>query len=147
MKKRTKTTLGILAIAMIALLGVSGIVAANGGFVFSKELTDEEKTEMQEQMDAMQTAIANMDYDAWKSLMEEKIAKMQEQITEENFNKIIEMHKQEEEKRAEMQAEREQFCEENDCPVFEDGEFPKDFKEHHRIGDDFGMPFPNSNEN
>lgn len=141
MRKKTKTTFGIVAIAMIALLGISGIVAANQGFVFSKDLTDEEKTEMQEQREAMQTAIENSDYDAWKSLMEEKIAKMQEQLTEENFNKIVERQQEMKDKQEEMKEKMEQFCEENDCPDFENGEFPENFQGHHRMRE---MPFPNT---
>ena len=60
MKMEQKYVLGIIALAMIAVLGIS-MVSAFGfgnGFGFMKgELTDEEKAEMQEQHEAVQTAI------------------------------------------------------------------------------------------
>lgn len=105
-----KYVLGIVALAMVAVLGV-GMVSAFGfgnGFGFMKsELTDEDKAEMQEQHEAMQTAIENGDYATWKSMMEERIAKMQSQITEENFNTIREQHQKMSEFRTAMQEARE----------------------------------------
>lgn len=103
-----KKIFGILAIAMIAILGVS-IVAAQrfGGFGFAQGLTDEEKAEIQTQHESMQTAISDGDYTTWKSLMEERIAKMQSQVTEENFNAIREQHQKMSELRTSMQEARE----------------------------------------
>lgn len=103
-----KTIFGIFSLAMVAVLGVS-MVAAHGfcGFGFSQSLTDEQKAEMQAQHQAMQDAISNGDFDSWKSLQEERIAKIKEQLTEENFNKIVEKHNQMEELRTAMQKARE----------------------------------------
>lgn len=126
--------LGIVAFAIVAVLGVSMVSAFGFDGFMNHNLDNEDRTEMQEQIEAMQTAIENGDYETWKSLMEERIVKMQEQITEENFNKILEMHQQQEERRAEMEEQREQFCEENDCPVFEDGGSGGDSKRNHRFG-------------
>jgi hypothetical protein len=112
-----KVTLGIFVFSVIALLGI-GAVAAFPGFgknMMKQDLSEEEQEEMQAFHDSLQEAIENEDFEAWKSLMES-------QITEENFNKVIEMQEQQEERRAEMEEEREQFCEENDCP---EGEFPE----------------------
>ncbi len=119
-KMKRKYILGIVALTMIAVLGVS-MVSAFGwmnGFTGSAE----DKAEMQEQMQAMQDAIENEDYDTWEALMEERIAKMQEQITEENFNEIVERYQEMKEKKEEMKESREEFCEEHDCPNFEEGE-------------------------
>lgn len=109
--KMKKITLGVFVFSVIALLGV-GIVAAFpfnfGRGMMAQDLSEEEQIEMQAFHDALQEAIENEDFDSWKSLMES-------QLTEENFNKMIEMREQQEERRAEMEEQREQFCEENDC--------------------------------
>jgi len=103
-----KTILGVFALAMVAVLGVSMVAAHGlGGFGSAQSLTDEQKAEMQEKHQAMQDAISNGDFDSWKSLQEERIAKMQEQLTEENFNKIVERQGQMEEFRNAMQEARE----------------------------------------
>lgn len=106
---KRKTLFGILALAMIGLLGISGFVAAHGfgSFGFSKDLTDEQKSEMQVQHQAIQDAISNGDFNSWKTLQEERIAEMQAQLTEENFNKIVERHNQMEEFMTAMQEARE----------------------------------------
>lgn len=107
-----KLLVGILAITFVAVLGV-GFVAAFPfeGKLANSDLSDEEKTEMQEQMQEMQNAIAEGDYETWKVLMQERIAKMQEGITEENFNALVEKYQEREQMRAQMQE------------AFENGEF------------------------
>lgn len=115
-----KQFFGIAAVFLIAVLGVGAVSAFGFGDGFMKmELGDEDREEMQAQMDAIQTAIENRDYDAWKSLMEERIAKMQEQLTGENFEQIVEHHQQMSEMREAMDETRAEFCDENDCPDFE----------------------------
>jgi len=59
-----KYILGIVALAMIALLGV-GVVSAYSGFG-SVGLSDEDNALMQEQRDAMRTAVENGDYAVWE---------------------------------------------------------------------------------
>ncbi|MBU0959287.1 MAG: hypothetical protein KKB31_05070, partial [Nanoarchaeota archaeon] len=78
-----------------------------GNGFMNHDMTEEERTAMQEQQEAMQIAISYGDYATWKSLMEEKIAKMQSQITEENFNTIREQHQEMSEFRTAMQEARE----------------------------------------
>lgn len=93
----------IFAIAVIVLLGVSFVAAFPFGKGFAGEdLTDEEKATMNEQREAIDTAIENEDYETWKSLMEA-------QITEENFQKAVERHKEMEEMREEREANREEM--------------------------------------
>jgi len=107
-KMKQKYVLGIVALSLVAILGV-GMVSAFGfgnGFM-NHDMTEEERTAMQEQQEAMQIAISYGDYATWKSLMEEKIAKMQSQITEENFNTIREQHQEMSEFRTAMQEARE----------------------------------------
>lgn len=110
LKMEQKYISGIIALTIVVVLGVS-MISAMGfgkglGFA-SSELTDEEKTQMQEQRQAMETAIENKDYTTWKSLMEQEIAKMQSQITEENFNKVVENHARMSELRIAMKEARE----------------------------------------
>jgi anti-sigma28 factor (negative regulator of flagellin synthesis) len=82
-----------IVVSLVALLGV-GIVAAfpfGEGFMNS-DLTDEEKAEMKQSQAEMKQAIQNGDYQAWKGLMEERLAKMKGQLTGENFQRIRERH-------------------------------------------------------
>lgn len=88
-----KTILGIVAVSLVAVMALSAVSAFGfGKGLMNPELTDEEKSAMQEQMQAVQTAIENNDYASWEGLMQERIAKMEDSITEENFQKIQEQH-------------------------------------------------------
>lgn len=123
--------LGVVALLMVVVLGVGFVSAFGKGFGFRQDVTDEQREEMQENMEALQNAIDDEDYATWSSLMEEQIVKMQEQITEENFDELVAKNQEMKEKQEEMQQFREEFCEEHDCPEFEDGEVG--FK-HPRMG-------------
>jgi len=84
-KIKNKYMLGIFALAIIAVLGVGVAVASplGKGFGFNNSnLSAAEKTAMQTQMQAIQTAIDNKDFATWKSLMES-------QLTQDNFNKLV----------------------------------------------------------
>ncbi len=118
-----KTTLSILAVSMLALLAVSTVTAfgfGKGGM--NANLSEEELAELQEQRESMKTAIENKDFESWQTLMQERLAKMQSQMTEENFDEIVERFKNMKENQDAMKTEREQFCKENDCPNFKEGE-------------------------
>lgn len=132
-KNMKKITVGVLAFSIIAMLGI-GLIAANpfgfGKGTISQELTEEEQTEMQEFHDSIQEAIEDNDYTAWKSLMES-------QLTQENFNALVERHATMQEQR----AEREAYCEENECPNFEEGMGPKNGKGNNGRGSGMGMPY------
>lgn len=82
----SKYVIGIVGLAVVLLLSVSMVAAFGFGKGFmSADLTDEEKAEMQEQREAVQTAISEGDYETWKNLMTS-------QLTEENFNQMVEHH-------------------------------------------------------
>jgi hypothetical protein len=89
-KIKNKYMMGIFALAIIAVLGVGIAVASplgkGFGLIDNSDLSNAEKTAMQEQMQAIQTAVENEDFATWKSLMES-------QLTEENFNKIVSANK------------------------------------------------------
>jgi len=88
-----KYTIGIIALVVIAIFTASMVSAFGFGRGFmGTSLTEAQKTEFQAQRQAMETAIQNKDYQAWKSLMQQKISEMQSQLTQENFNKIVDMH-------------------------------------------------------
>lgn len=115
MKKKVKNKylLGVSALAIIAILGISMVVAFPSGIGFGeKQLSDEERTVMEEQMQAIQTAIADEDFETWKSLMES-------QLTEENFEKLVEEHKSMTEMKA-MQDELQQAVEDGDTEKAEE---------------------------
>lgn len=81
---KNKYALGIASIAIITILGIGFALASPfefGNGLMNSDMTEEEKTEMQEYMEAIQTAIKNKDFDTWKSLIEA-------QLTKENFDKI-----------------------------------------------------------
>ena len=93
-----KPTLVVLGVTFIVgVLLVSAISAMGFGFgkgLLNKDLTEEEQTALQEQHDAIRTAIEEEDFETWKTLMNERIAQMQSQITQENFDAIIQQHQQ-----------------------------------------------------
>ena len=91
LKMEQKYVLGIVALAMVAVLGIS-MVSAHGFGMWNSDLTEEEKAEMQEQREAMKTAIESGDYETWETLMNEKVARMQERINEDTFAKLQERH-------------------------------------------------------
>jgi len=101
-----KITAGVLAFSLIALLGVSLVAAFPFGFGngMNKELTEEEQEEAQAFHDAIQQAIEDGDFEAWKSLMES-------QLTEENFNLLVERHQSMSEEREADQQIRNQIQE------------------------------------
>jgi len=57
-------------------------------------MDEEEKAKFQEDREAERGAIESGDFEAWKSLMEERILRMQERLTEEEFTLIHERHKE-----------------------------------------------------
>ena len=87
-----KITLGIFVFAIVGLLGV-GLISAQGGLGF-KNMDEEQKAEFQEHREAIRNAIDSGDFESWKTLMEENIARMQERLTEEEFAKIQAMHQE-----------------------------------------------------
>lgn len=103
-----KAIIGI-AFAILAVLLVTGFVAASpfGKGMFGNNLSQEDKDEMQQNHQAIREAVQNQDFTAWKALMEERIARMQEQITEENFNNLVQRHQQMEEFHNAMEEARE----------------------------------------
>ena len=89
-KMENKYLAGTIALSIALILG-AGFIAA-GQFGFGQGMSEEQATQFSEQQDAMQTAMQNKDYATWKSLMEDRISEMQSQITEDNFNTMVEHH-------------------------------------------------------
>ncbi len=105
---KQKYVLGIVALAIVAILGISMVSAFGFGKGFmNTDFTEEERAEMQTQRQSMQTAIADGDYATWETLMLEKIEKMKAQITEENFNNLVTRYQERAELRTAMQEARE----------------------------------------
>ena len=140
-----RNIIAITAFMIVALLGI-GIVSANRfggnfmelGFMNHGDLTDEEIEEMQTQTDAINKAITDNDYDAWKTLMEEKIAQLEAQLTEENFNILVEKYNEREaqkldteELQSEIEKLKEEFCASHNCPEL-NAESNEDFQEKHQ---------------
>lgn len=115
-----KYLMGMSAVFLIAILGVS-VISAFGGFMKPFE---QDRESMQEEMQAIQGAIEDEDYESWKSLMEERIVKMQEQLTEENFEEIVSQYQE----MQELKEFHNGFCD-DDCPVPEEGH---EFRGHFR---------------
>jgi len=94
MDKKQKIAITVLLIFSVIAVGfVSAFPMGFGGF-FNKDLTTEELKTLVEENQQMTQAIENGDYDTWKTLMEERIEKMKSELTEENFNQIVENHNQ-----------------------------------------------------
>lgn len=83
-----KYLVGIFAFSIIAVLGFSFVSAFGFGNGFGFSLTDEEKTEMKAKQETIQNAIENGDYESWAELMQQKVNKMQSEITKENFVEV-----------------------------------------------------------
>ena len=98
MKRKTKNTktLAIFAFAMVALVGTGFALAYP---FFGQNLTQEEKNALIQNRQAVDQAIQNNDYPTWKFLMEG-------QLTQENFNKLVENHKAMVERMTQMNATR-----------------------------------------
>lgn len=98
-----KITLGVFAFSIIALLGV-GIVAAFpfsfGKGIMAREVSPDDQEAFQAFHDSLVDSIDKEDFESWKTLMES-------QITEDNFNQMVERHKQMETLRTAMQNARE----------------------------------------
>lgn len=99
-----KITAGVLAFSIIALLGFSLVAAFPFGFGkgMNADLTEEEQEEAQAFHDELQKAIEDKDFTAWKDLM-------QSQLTEDNFNLLVERHQNMETNRAENEQMRNQI--------------------------------------
>ena len=85
----------IAALLVFSVIGagfVSALPMDFGGF--NKDLTAEELKTLVEENQQMTQAIENGDYATWKALMEERIDRMKSELTEENFNQIVERHNQ-----------------------------------------------------
>lgn len=90
-----KYVLSVTALAMIAILGVSFVSAGDFGFgkgFMNSALTEEERTEIKEQREAIRNAIESGDYAAWESLMQERLADFEDKITQSNFEEIMQRH-------------------------------------------------------
>ncbi len=85
-KNKMKKNIGMFAIALFSVMLMTS-------FVFAQDfgLGDEDKEERKAFMEEVKTSIENNDYSTWKSLMES-------QLTQENFDKLVERH----EKRSEV---------------------------------------------
>ena len=110
---KNKYIIGILAVAIIAIVGTGLVSAFNfgGKGMMNQDLRDEEIAEMGQHREAVQKAIEDKDYETWKSLMES-------QLTQENFNIMVERHGQMSEMR-ELRQELRQAIEDGDTEKVE----------------------------
>ena len=96
-KKQKVTIAALLVFSVIGAGFVSAFPMGFGGF-FNKDLTAEELEALTEERQQMTQAIENNDYTTWKTLMEERLDRMKAELTEENFNLLVERHNQMEER-------------------------------------------------
>ncbi|MBR9706575.1 hypothetical protein GOV14_06065 [Candidatus Pacearchaeota archaeon] len=98
---KNKQTLGILALGVIALLGVSLVFAYQGDYSVKGPNYSEDRHE------AMETAFENLDYDAWVALMTEngRHPRVVDVITVDNFATFVEAHEAAESGDFELAAE------------------------------------------
>ncbi|MEN9626732.1 MAG: hypothetical protein RL557_1060 [archaeon] len=91
----SKYMLGMIALAMVALFGVSMISAMEGKGLMKSGLTDEQKANIKEKREAIRNALESNDYAAWKSLAEERMAKKNLEnfdLSEDHFNQAVERY-------------------------------------------------------
>lgn len=87
MKKGYRTTIGVFALAAVALAGSQ--LAANA---YQGDHTKQGPDYSQERHEAMTQAFNNNDYNAWKEQMDGR-GRVTEVVTEENFAKFAEAHR------------------------------------------------------
>lgn len=104
---KNRSVLALTAIFLISMIGIGFAAAFPGMGSQFGNLTDEEVTQFQQEREAMRTAIEDSDFAAWKSLMESRLEAMKAEITEENFNTLVERHQNMEEFRTAMEEARE----------------------------------------
>ncbi len=87
-KMENKKMLGVFALGMVALLGISFVAAYQGNYSVEGPDYSEERHE------PMQDAFDNLDYDSWVSLMTEsgRSPRVLTVVTEDNFATFVEAH-------------------------------------------------------
>lgn len=89
----TRYKIAAAAIVTISVLGAGLAAAFPMGFGrFGDELTAEELESLHQEHQEMKEVIENGDYETWKTMMEDRIDRMKSELTEENFEKIVERH-------------------------------------------------------
>ncbi|MAG40087.1 hypothetical protein CMI41_03905 [Candidatus Pacearchaeota archaeon] len=108
MKRNTIAMIGVLSFALILVLGTGFAIASDADLGLEEDdLNESEQTGIKAERAAIRAAIADGDYDEWKSLMEDKLARLQEALTEENFERLTDRHADIEELKAAMEEARE----------------------------------------
>lgn len=84
--------LGVLVVTAIVLLEIGAISGFAMARSWSQEPTEQEKAEMQRENEAIQSAIANRDFMTWRSLMMQSLERMKSDLTQENFNFLVDQY-------------------------------------------------------
>jgi len=96
---------GTIAFGIVALLAVSFVAANSFGLGNGLgQLSEEDKETAKVNREAIRTAIKENSYADWEAAMLEQIETMKAQITEENFNALVERHNEMSEVQAKIQA-------------------------------------------
>jgi len=82
----------LLTVLGLGVIAVTGFAALNSASAYQGDYTKKGPNYTPERHDAMQTALNNNDYEAWKNLMQGK-GRVTEVINEQNFSKFAEAHK------------------------------------------------------
>jgi hypothetical protein len=104
---KNKLTLGIMALGVIALLGI-GLVSAFPMMGGNWDITSEDKEDQEDFMNQIRESIEAENFAEWQTLM-------QSQITLENFNEHVERHSE----REELREQKEQCIEDPENCDFE----------------------------
>ena len=85
---KNKKTLGIMALGVFALLGVSMVFAYQGDYSVRGPNYSDDRHE------AMEAAFDDLDYSAWVALMSEsgRSPRVLDVVTEDNFGTFVEAH-------------------------------------------------------
>ena len=80
-----------LALVITTALVSAGVQAHRGRGFFNKTIDEQTLTELKAKQQTLQTALDNNDYQAWYDLMMADIQKLENQITQENFDKLVQI--------------------------------------------------------
>ena len=81
--------INVFALAVVALLGLSVVTAY--GFN-SPNASEEDRALFVSERDSLREAVESNDYDAWKIVMQERLARLETSINEESFNALVVRH-------------------------------------------------------
>jgi len=87
-------SLAVLTLILVLTASLSLVYAHSGkfGYKWGGKFSHQKYQQMTEKTGVMNEIFENNDYGAWKALMEEKMEKMREEVSEERFSQMVKIY-------------------------------------------------------